>query len=156
MSLYTWIGGSARNRRRKPSVSLYSWIDDQRYGYPYDKGVSGRYGWAAGEVEGRPHYGTEERDLSNPNYVASWNITPPTFIKFNITETYDVQQIKDYVLNLLHNSTGEIIDGVVEQVVERMRNNINLTVQEALEETLIAINEPYLNELIEEAKNGEG
>jgi hypothetical protein len=37
-----------------------------------------------------------------------------------------------------------------------MRNNINLTVQEALEETLIAISEPHLDELIEEAKNGEG
>ena len=154
MSLYTWLGGPSVNRRhRREPISLYTWLGNGRGGHLYDRIPTGIYPWAAGEPEGRPHYSTEEYDFSTPSRAVSWNVTPPTFIKFNITETYDVQEIKDYVLELLHGSTSEIVDEIAEQVIERMKNNINLTVQEALAETMIAISEPHLDQLIEEAKN---
>ena len=134
-------------------MSLYTWLSGQREGGVHRREPIGLYAWLGGGPEGRLHYSTEERDFSTPMRSISWRATPPTFVTYNVTETYDPQEIRDYVLGLLNDSTSDIVDNITAQVIERMKDNINLTVEEALAETMIAISEPHLDTLIEEAKN---
>ena len=83
-----------------------------------------------------PHYYVEP-DNSNPRYpTTNWRVTPPTFVTYNVNlvETYNVQEIRDYVLQLLSDKTVELIDGVTALAVDKMKENINISVSEAVEE----------------------
>ena len=92
-----------------------------------------------------PHYNTE-LDNSNPRYpTTNWRVTPPTFVTYNVNlvETYDVQEIRDYVLNLVDNKTAQFVDDVTTLALNKMKENINISVAEAIEEAFNDITAVY-------------
>ena len=92
-----------------------------------------------------PHYNTE-LDNSNPRYpTTNWRVTPPTFVTYNVNlvETYDVQEIRDYVLNLVDHKTAEFIDNVTTLALDKMKDNINISVAEAVEEAFNDVTAVY-------------
>lgn len=92
-----------------------------------------------------PHYNTEP-DNSNPRYpTTNWRVTPPTFVTYNVNlvETYDVQEIRDYVLNLVDHKTAEFIDNVTTLALDKMKDNINISVAEAVEEAFNDVTAVY-------------
>lgn len=102
-----------------------------------------------------PHYSTE-LDNSNPRYpTTNWRVTPPTFVTYNVNlvETYDVQEIRDYVLNLVDQKTAQFIDDVTTLALDKMKDNINISVAEAVEEAFNDITAVYggsASDLVEE------
>lgn len=93
-------------------------------------------------------------DLSNPQCGINWRYTygGPTFVNVNISETYDISQIKEYVLKLLDEKTNYLADDITTRVEEKMQNNIDLTVEAAINETFKEISEENLLSIIDEAK----
>ena len=89
-------------------------------------------------AEGTAHYAYDAMyEYSSPRGLVH---TPPRInITYNITETYDIDQIKEYILSLLDEKTIDLIDEITEQVISRMEENTNLTVERAIAETFIEL-----------------
>lgn len=83
--------------------------------------------------EGRPHYNTE-RDFSNPRYV-DWVITPPAFFSCNtfIKKIENIDEVKDYLSKLFNDKTEDFTNQVLELALNKMRDNLNLSIKEAIE-----------------------
>ena len=70
--------------------------------------------------------------------------TPNTInYNINIVETYDVNEIYDYVSTLFDNKTATFIDDLTQLAIEKLRENINLTVKEAVDLAFSEINHIY-------------
>ena len=83
--------------------------------------------------EGRPHYNTE-RDFSNPRYV-DWIIIPPTFVSYNTftKKIENIDEVKDYLSKLFNDKTEDFINQVLELALNKMKNDLDLSIKEAIE-----------------------
>ena len=93
--------------------------------------------------EGRPHYNTE-RDFSNPRYV-DWIIIPPTFIAYNTftKKIENIDEVKDYLSKLFNDKTEDFTNQVLELALNKMKDDLNLSIKEAIELALDEITVVY-------------
>lgn len=121
-------------------MSLYTWLNTHSTEYshpPYDKDKYLRY----------PH----ELDLSNPQCGLGWRhaYEGPTVVNINVQETYDVTQIKDYVLQLLDEKTEGLAENITEAAIQKMQNDINLTVDQAIQQAFVEMTREAIDQAFE-------
>lgn len=100
--------------------------------------------------EGRHHCDIEQ-DYSNPQCGLGWRhaYEGPTVVNINVQETYDVTQIKDYVLQLLDEKTEGLAENITEAAIQKMQNNINLTVDQAIQQAFVEMTREAIDQAFE-------
>lgn len=91
-------------------MSLYTWLNNNGYrdnNYPLEK---------------YQYRSTYETNLSNPQCGINWRhaYEGPTFVNVNVSETYDVSQIKEYVLSLLDEKTEGLAENITEAAIQKI------------------------------------
>lgn len=111
------------------------------------------YSWLSGRERGPYYYHSDADDYSNPQCGINWGpaYEGATFVNINISET----KIKDYVLTLLDEKTANMVDEVTERAIEKLKDNINMTVEAAVAQSFIEISEETVQQIIDEEKERE-
>lgn len=94
--------------------------------------------------EGRFHYNTEEEDFSNLLHIDLTPI-PPTFITYDIkvTQTYNPEEIREYVLAMFNDKTEEFTTELVELTTATLQAHMDLSIKEAVELALAELTSVY-------------
>ena len=94
--------------------------------------------------EGRFHYNTEEGDFANLLHIDLTPV-PPTFITYDIkvTQTYDPEEIRDYVLSIFDDKTEEFTTKLIGLAIAAVQANMNLSIKEAVDLALAELTSIY-------------
>ena len=82
-------------------------------------------------AEGTAHYAYDAMyEYSSPRGLVH---TPPRInITYNITETYDIDQIKEYILSLLDENTEQYADQITIKVIEQLGDKLSTDITEVI------------------------
>lgn len=140
------------------SAKEYQKMDSMMYQYP-DSGYRAIYNMQQDCLNPKcqylsredRHYCGIEKDLSNPQCGLNlrYAYEGPTFVNINVQETYDVTQIKDYVLQLLDEKTEGLAENITEAAIQKMQNDINLTVDQAIQQTFVEMTREAIDQAFE-------